>query len=174
MKTNEKNGYVYFLKHNGLAPIKIGCTVGYSPMQRVNTYNSYSPYGIELLGYIKTDKPIELEKTIHYHFTNNRINGEWFELNVSTVSDFIYNHNKKYSKDYLLINNKEKTIKDFINTLKINSKIYNSEILDLYINFFNPKLNINIKRIFKEIKESGINYKKNRDNLGRYLIINHL
>lgn len=174
MKTNEKNGYVYFLKHNGLAPIKIGCTVGYSPMSRINSYSTYSPYGIELLGYIKTENPLELEKTIHYNFSNNRINGEWFELSVSIVTDFIYNHNKKHNKDYLLINNNEKTIKNFLNTLKVNSKIYNSEILDLYIDFFNPKFDINIKKIFKEIKESGINYKKNRDSLGRYLIINHL
>lgn len=174
MKSNEKNGYVYFLKHNGLTPIKIGCTVGYSPMSRINSYSTYSPYGIELLGYIKTENPLELEKTIHYNFINNRINGEWFELSINIVSDFIYNFNKINNKDYSLINDKEKTIKDFLNTLKINSKIYNSELFDLYFDFFNPKFDINIKQILKEIKDSNINFKKDRDVLGRYLIINHL
>lgn len=174
MKKNEKNGYVYFLKHNGLNPIKIGSTIGYSPMSRINSYSTYSPYGIELLGYIKTDNPLKLEKTIHYNFINNRINGEWFELSISTVSDFIYNFNKKNNNDYSLINNKEKTIKDFLNTLKHNSKIYNSELFDLYINFFNPKLDITIKQILKKIKFSDVVFIKDKDVLGRYLIINPL
>jgi hypothetical protein len=178
MKTNEKNGYVYFLKHNGLNPIKIGSTVGYSPMSRVNSYNSYSPYGVELLGYIKTDTPLELEKKIHYNFSENRINGEWFELSVITVIEFINVYNINNDKNYILINHNEKSINkneksiiNFINTLPNNIKIYNDELYDLYVDYF--KIDINIKRILKEIKYSGIEYIKDRDSLGRYLIINN-
>ena len=55
-------GCVYFVKHKGLDPIKIGMSTYNNPFHRVVDMEVASPFGIELLGFIKTDNPLKLEK----------------------------------------------------------------------------------------------------------------
>ena len=56
MKTK---GCVYFFKHKGVSPIKIGYTNNVSPINRFENFKTYSPYGSEIGGFIETDKPKE-------------------------------------------------------------------------------------------------------------------
>jgi len=171
-----KKGYVYFLKHNGLNPIKIGCTKGFSPIKRINCYNSYSPYGIDILGYIETDNHKELEKFLHETFKHLRLNNEWFDLSIeqvnSVISEFKINgeidksiiENKYISKDDIL---KKWLLNNFI----IGSKIHNKELVSKFKNDFIDEYVYNAKSVINILKKSSIEFKKGNDVNGRYLIL---
>ena len=73
-------GCVYFFRHIGLSPVKIGYSAHESPMSRFEQFKTYAPYGSEIIGFIQTDKAHELEKILHVKFASKRLSGEWFEL----------------------------------------------------------------------------------------------
>jgi hypothetical protein len=77
---NEEKGCVYFFKHVGLSPIKIGYSENESPFFRFNQFKTYAPFGAELIGFIKTKNAKELETTLHQKYARDRIKGEWFEI----------------------------------------------------------------------------------------------
>ena len=79
METNEK-GCVYFFRHIGLTPVKIGYSSHESPLGRFEQFKTYAPYGSEIIGFIQTADAKELETRLHQKFANKRINGEWFEI----------------------------------------------------------------------------------------------
>lgn len=85
----EKKGCVYFFRHSGLTPVKIGFSNSASPIERFECFRTYAPYGAELMGFIVTDNANELERTIHSKFSSFRIKGEWFEITESNVNDCI-------------------------------------------------------------------------------------
>lgn len=78
-------GHVYFIKHNNISPIKIGHTNDSNVMNRVNSFNTSSPYGIELLGSIQVVNPSEVEREIHEELKEYRLNGEWFDIDYEMV-----------------------------------------------------------------------------------------
>ena len=73
-------GCVYFFRHIGLTPVKIGFSTHESPIGRFEQFKTYAPYGSEIIGFIQTDKANELEKILHAKFASKRLSGEWFEL----------------------------------------------------------------------------------------------
>lgn len=80
-QNNEKTkGCVYFFKHIGLSPIKIGFSLRESPIIRFEQFKTYAPFGAEILGFIKTYEPVHLERLLHSKFSSFRIKGEWFEI----------------------------------------------------------------------------------------------
>ena len=80
-----EKGCVYFFKHIGLTPVKIGCSSNESPCNRFNSFKTYAPYGSELIGFIRTIEPRELEFKLHKKFSNKRLEGEWFEITIDEV-----------------------------------------------------------------------------------------
>src|SRR5690554_6712600 len=99
-------GHVYFIRHKKFSPVKIGHTKDNDVMNRVNSFNTSSPFGIELLGSIKTYKPELIEKEIHNELKDLRLNGEWFDIDVDYVSAIIgrypndfYNRKRSISRD---------------------------------------------------------------------------
>lgn len=82
-------GYVYFLKHNGLSPIKIGMTNSINLNKRIKNYNTAAPYGIDLIGFIKTPKPSIVERTIHEELNEFKLNGEWYDINKNKAREII-------------------------------------------------------------------------------------
>lgn len=76
---------VYFLKHIGLSPVKIGYSSSPDPSKRIESFKTASPYGIEILGFIVCDDGKALESRLHNKWKERRCNGEWFELSEEEV-----------------------------------------------------------------------------------------
>lgn len=91
-------GHVYFLKHRDVRAVKIGMTTQNNVMKRVNSYNTSSPFGIEFIGSIETDTPLELEKEIHNEYFDYRLNGEWFDISVDKAKNMIKRHHNNTSE----------------------------------------------------------------------------
>jgi len=85
METAQK-GCVYFIKLNGLSPIKIGYTTNESPQSRLKSFRTVAPYGATLVGYILSDNPCELERELHKKYKHARTQGEWFEITSEDVA----------------------------------------------------------------------------------------
>ena len=74
----EQKGCVYFFRHVGLDPIKIGYSSNSSPIKRFNQFKTYAPFGAEIIGFIQTDEAKEIETKLHQKYANKRLDGEWF------------------------------------------------------------------------------------------------
>lgn len=79
---NTKTGYVYFFK-SGDGLVKIGQTKNVE--NRFKALKTSCPQGIESLGHIKSNDYKQLEKALHYYFSDKRKNGEWFEIDNENV-----------------------------------------------------------------------------------------
>ena len=88
----EKKGCVYFFKHTGLEPIKIGYSTNESPLDRFYQFKTYAPYGAEIIGFIRATKAKELETKLHYKYSNKRLEGEWFDITIEEVKKEIKLH----------------------------------------------------------------------------------
>tara|TARA_R100000734_G_C3281411_1_gene74943 strand:- start:120 stop:752 length:633 start_codon:yes stop_codon:yes gene_type:complete len=86
-------GCVYFIKHMGMDPIKIGMSTSDNPYDRLSSMQIASPFGMELLGFIKTDDPIALEKQYHTEFKSSHIRGEWYSISEDKVNSILHYHN---------------------------------------------------------------------------------
>jgi ribonuclease HI len=84
-----KKGCVYFFRHVGLTPVKIGYSENESPINRFNQFRTYAPYGSEILGFIIISDAKELETLLHRKYANKRLNGEWFDLTEQDVNNEI-------------------------------------------------------------------------------------
>jgi hypothetical protein len=85
-------GSVYFIKHKGLNPIKIGYSSEPNPILRVESFNTASPYGIEVLGYIVCKRAKKLESQLHDKYKSKRLNGEWFDISIKDVENELLIH----------------------------------------------------------------------------------
>jgi hypothetical protein len=75
-----QKGCVYFFRHIGLTPIKIGYSSNASPASRFEQFSTFAPYGSELIGFIMTSDYVNLEKSLHKKYANKRLIGEWFDI----------------------------------------------------------------------------------------------
>lgn len=113
---SKKIGCVYFIKHIGLKPVKIGYSSSDNPINRINNFKTSSPYGLELIGIIKTIDAKKLETFLHKKYKEKRLNGEWFNLSQKELknelglnfklSKKIKNTNKEKMYLFSLISNK--------------------------------------------------------------------
>lgn len=117
------HGYVYFIKNgkNG-NKVKIGNALDID--KRVSSYNTAFYNKVYILGYIKSEDYIFLEKDIHSFLSDKNIKGEWYEIDLMDMIKI------KESYDFISIN-------DFYNSkIKIekmeskHSEIKNSDIID--------------------------------------------
>jgi len=84
-----KRGCVYFFRHVGLSPVKIGYSENESPINRFNTFKTYAPYGSEILGFIIISDAKEIESFLHKKYSTKRLSGEWFEITEEEVKEEI-------------------------------------------------------------------------------------
>lgn len=84
-QTEKTKGCVYFFRHIGLTPVKIGYSTNPSPINRFSQFKTYAPYGCEILGFIQTDAAKETEALLHRKFSSYRLDGEWFEITEEQV-----------------------------------------------------------------------------------------
>jgi hypothetical protein len=191
MEVKEK-GCVYFFKHIGLSPIKIGYSENESPINRFNQFKTYAPFGAELIGFIITEKSKELETKLHNKYYRDRIKGEWFEISKEEVYKIIsfYSNledieemnnfqiawaeaklNIDISKTLINNNNNDYFNKLilFINNISKDEKIYNVVLQNKYNKYF--KTNRNIKSILIDLDLNGISISKGKDHKGRFLIL---
>lgn len=82
VKKEDYRGCVYFFKHVGLDPIKIGYTSNKTPVNRFEQFRTYAPYGGELIGFIRTSEPLKIETMLHEKYKHKRLDGEWFDITV--------------------------------------------------------------------------------------------
>ena len=122
---NGESGCVYFIKHIGLTPIKIGMTTENNPDNRLLALSTSSPFGMELIGYINTDSPKTLELYFHKKYKNERMNGEWFNVPVGRIKKEI----EKYNNG-IIIEDKIKTHNECISYLQKN-KVSPNEYLEI-------------------------------------------
>ena len=85
----EEKGCVYFFRHVGLTPTKIGYSINQSPMDRFEQFQTYAPYGAQLVGFIPAVDAKALETELHQKFAHARMKGEWFELDEDTIQKTI-------------------------------------------------------------------------------------
>ena len=82
----QTNGCVYFFRHVGLTPIKIGYSTNESPIERFKQFSTYAPYGSEILGFIQTPEAKKLETSLHLKYSSKRLLGEWFDITEEDVN----------------------------------------------------------------------------------------
>lgn len=153
-------GCVYFIKHNELEPIKIGMTIKETPCDRVSQMSTASPYGIELLGFVKTFNPILLERELHDKYKDLRLNGEWF--NISREVAF---------NEITLLNSSESII---INKLPYEVEKYvDSRLGGFFSVVFYESIFIRFNHLFENVNIES--YKKCLLNylVGKDLIVKH-
>jgi hypothetical protein len=129
-----KIGCVYFIKHKNFTPIKIGYSSNSDPKCRIDTMQTYSPYGSELIGIIVCYNPIQVEKELHKKFDEFRTNGEWFSISIKQALDEIEYYNSINNDSEILklrdiVNNSYQTNLDntFFSIYKRFCKIYKSD-----------------------------------------------
>lgn len=143
---NLKNqGCVYFFRHKGLKPIKIGFSKFLSPVARFNQFNTYAPYGVELIGYVNSPNAAELERKLHKKYENFRLNGEWFNISKEDALKEIGTY--KIEEKILFYNDKY-NIENVFKSLQFNVKIDNNYFYKLF-----KDKNITQKRLKMELKK---------------------
>ena len=82
----KKKGCVYFFRHVGLSPVKIGFSTNESPLSRFEQFQTYAPYGTELIGFFITEEAKQIETKLHQKYAAKRLKGEWFEISIEDVN----------------------------------------------------------------------------------------
>lgn len=118
-----KIGCVYFIKHKNYSPIKIGFSSNDLPKCRINCMQTYSPYGVEVIGIILCEQPKIIEKEIHEKYKDFRLNGEWFDIEIDVALETIKLYNSKS-----LVKNKETVLPVLQNSMyaDVDNKILNT------------------------------------------------
>jgi hypothetical protein len=179
MENHNEFGCVYFFKHVGLTPIKIGYSQNESPFNRFEQFKTYAPFGAELIGFIRTKTAKELETLLHQKFSRDRLKGEWFEISKDEAEKCIKFHSdlehieelnsfqiawaKTFVKNLPDEKNIEETAVNFYKNFSLtNDK--NTEIV--YLNQREISLIINSERseIAKFLSKNGISQKTRRIN----------
>lgn len=126
-----KQGCVYFFRHIGLSPVKIGFSYKEHPASRFKQFKIFAPYGGEILGIIITDTPELIERVLHEKYSSLKINGEWFEItNEQVQSEVVFYAENKIDINYVYpeITKKRKGYFEFQKYVKINPDFNKTEI----------------------------------------------
>ena len=169
----KQKGCVYFFRHIGLTPVKIGYSSNESPINRFNQFRIFAPYGSEILGFIQSYEAVELENKLHMKFSSKRLIGEWFEITEEEVLkeiDFYSNiEDVKERNEFQIewakkLHNKRNNIEDEVSSYNFRNSGSKQKFIKMYKE--NPNLNrlrtaelLNVSRkcIYNWIEE--INYK---------------
>lgn len=161
-----KTGYVYFFKHIGLEPIKIGYTESITPLSRFESLKTHAPYGAEIVGFFSCNNPAKKEAELHVKYASKRLSGEWFEISRETAENEIkfntdINEAKKKSDFHLeylkyLNGDTQKSIRE--------NSLTNLELRDLFLKQYTALgENINISKFARDnniTRQTVHNWKK--------------
>jgi len=92
--TENNKGCVYFFRHIGLKPVKIGYSTKNDPLMRFEQFKTYAPYGGEVLGYFNDEEPSRAERELHKELIDKRLTGEWFDLTTEDVENLLIRQKK--------------------------------------------------------------------------------
>tara|TARA_R110000765_G_C18884416_1_gene602416 strand:- start:413 stop:949 length:537 start_codon:yes stop_codon:yes gene_type:complete len=150
IEEEEEKQCVYFFRHVGLNPVKIGYSSNSTPLSRFDTFRTYAPFGAELLGFIETKEAKILESDLHKKYSDKRLKGEWFNISAEEVECLIVH----YSTETILIE-------------KSNFQIAYAKSLEPveFCENFNPDImldNENIHETLKRLLSSGDIYSKTK------------
>ncbi len=81
----KKNGCVYFFRHIGLTPVKIGYSTNNNPFKRFKQFKTYAPFGAEIICFERCSMAFEAEKYLHENLKEFRLNGEWFDIKQKEI-----------------------------------------------------------------------------------------
>lgn len=79
----ERKGWIYVVQGSENL-YKIGLTVR-EPNKRLAEFTPKLPFETKLILTIKSNNVVALERNLHLHFANQRVNGEWFELSAQDI-----------------------------------------------------------------------------------------
>lgn len=127
---------VYLFRQKGTDFVKIGMTKNESVYLRFSHFCTYAPNGGEIVGVIKTNNSLVLEKEIHRKYESKRLNGEFFMLTQNECENII----RTYSLD-----------------------LYNEALTQF--NLLLSDENIDILSIIKELKKLNYRPKRNEEDL---------
>ena len=88
---------VYFVKHRRQDPIKIGYSSNLK--QRLIDLKISSPYGMDLIGTIKSPEAKNLESRIHKRLESHRLSGEWFDISIQDAKDIVCEFDEDYKSE---------------------------------------------------------------------------
>ena len=150
MQEEKKYGCVYFFKHIGLTPVKIGYSSNNNPIKRFEQFKVYAPFGAEILGFIQTKDAKILESTLHQKYVSKRLDGEWFEISELEVHQIIdFYTNKEQIEDR---NNFQIEYAKFLeNNRKIEEKI---SVKDQIKKIVSENSNVNKSKLANDFKIS--------------------
>ena len=83
---NIEKGYVYLIR-NSHFEYKIGMTKQ-NVNKRLKQLQTGNSEDLELVKYFLVENYKKVEKSLHNHFSNKKINREWFNLNKNDIKDF--------------------------------------------------------------------------------------
>ena len=89
MAWEKKQGCVYFFRHKGLSPVKVGYSTNKNPNKRFEQFSTYAPFGGEILAFESSSMAREIERSIHEKYADKRLNGEWFDLTSKEIEEEI-------------------------------------------------------------------------------------
>ena len=177
-----EKGCVYFFKHKGLSPIKIGYSSNESPSGRFDQFKTYAPFGAIIVGFIVTKDPKHLESKLHRQFSSLRLRGEWFEITDDLVSSLVKLYSsdeqkeinqrvqKKMSEIYQKKEDKTSMYSEYIGMLSVDFRHYNSETCDSFNEYYDLKFSN--RQMLREIKihceNKSLDFRQGRDSFGRF------
>lgn len=127
LKDLQERGCVYFFRHIGLSPVKIGYSTNSSPINRLEQFKTYAPFGVELIGFFTSFDAKKIETELHIRYSEKRLKGEWFEINEEEVNKII-----NFYRDEIESEERYKNEMYFAKKLEnINLNIKNSELFSL-------------------------------------------
>ena len=179
----EIKGCVYFFRHKGMTPIKIGYTNNETPTARFETMKTYSPFGAEILGCLVSKDAFSLEQSLHKKYVSKRLSGEWFDITEEDVQNEILIHgtaayiearNKfeaSYAKSLIFdpsmdtaLSVEDAVVSAFMNTKNV-SPIKTSISKDKPLEFSHKRLHLEYN-VFTGEENRRIDFKKSMARLG--------
>lgn len=94
--------YIYFIKAEETNKVKIG--VATDVESRLASLQTSCPFKLKLEAKIQSEHPTLLERTLHYNLKDNRLQGEWFNLDdkhLRTIIDKAIGGNLKGIGEHL-------------------------------------------------------------------------
>ena len=162
-------GCVYFFRHIGLTPVKIGYSNSESPIGRFEQFKTFAPYGSEIIGFIRTYDAKQLETTLHERFSAFRLSGEWFDITqeqCESVISFYSNIEDIKEKNEFQIEWAKKVEFKYNNNQIEGDVIFNELILKY--GFGNKISNFDLNAFYKLKSNSNIHIKSIKSLLRAY------
>jgi len=141
----KNKGCVYLVRIIGLSPVKIGYSDAETPIDRINSFKICAPYGLDFIGFIKSDNAKILETELHKKYSHLRLNGEWFNITREEADKIIELYSEiedlkeknKFQNDWML----HKTT--------ISNYTENSDKRQQFYELYNKNKNLNLSKVAK-------------------------